>query len=401
MAKQIMLGNQLKLSLRYLPYFGGKRGSKLGGWIFNNFNLEGIDNYVEPFSGMFGIYLGDFSDFSKVKNIVYNDIDLQNCNVMSCAQVPLAFLTEIHNSLKVPGGLLYYSGLSEPEIFEKFKELYKEYHKGIRKLPEVPVNVRDYQTALIYSFLRLHSMKSMHFLTVGPKNKYFDNWYKRYKLLQPLVNRLKNHNFVDKVARISVNNKDFEAIMNKYNSEKSFIYLDPPYFDRELLYDAEEKGVFGEEDHLRLAEAIDKTKARIALSYYHFDGIEKLYPKNKYRYEIKTFYNSAAGKYSDELLIMNYPEKINNDYNSGKRFEYKGAYFDYSNERYELIIPDIYDKITSVITDKQIEYNDDDKLTIEVIRCNDDNIYLGNTIENAIKKIDDCIIVYESNKYNL
>ena len=90
-----------------LPYFGGKGKKELGGWIFDNFNLKGIDNYVEPFSGMFGIYLADFSDFTSVQNIIYNDIDTQNGNVIQCCQIPVEFLDKIHKSFR-KGEKLYY-----------------------------------------------------------------------------------------------------------------------------------------------------------------------------------------------------------------------------------------------------------------------------------------------------
>lgn len=66
---------------------------------------------------MSGIYLGKFSDFSGVKNIIYNDIDKQNCYVYNCIQMPLNFLNEIHNSFSKSKSLFQ-------KIFQVFWNFY-------------------------------------------------------------------------------------------------------------------------------------------------------------------------------------------------------------------------------------------------------------------------------------
>lgn len=290
-----------------LPYFGGKGKAELGGWLFKNFDLSGINNYIEPFSGMSGIYLGKFSDFSGVKNIIYNDIDKQNCNVFNCIQMPLNFLNEIHNSFQ-EGGLFYtIHGTSYEEKYQHYKSIYMDYHNGVKVLPNINLQYRDYRTAVIYSFLRLTSMKQLHFIEGGFKEfSMEDSWYKRYKFFQPLVNKLINPELTKKVARMSIYSSDFQDIMNVFNTPDSFIYIDPPYYNRELLYDPNKKGVFTIEDHGRLARAVSKSKARIAISYYYFDSIFDLYPTSQYRYKRKTVRNNAGGDKATELLIMNY-----------------------------------------------------------------------------------------------
>ena len=291
-----------------LPYFGGKGKSELGGWLFENFNLDGITNYVEPFSGMYGIYLGNFSNFSSVKNIIYNDIDKQNCNIFNCAQFPMLFIDEIHKAFQ-EGGLFHTKrGTSYEEKYGYYKSIYMDFHNGIRVLPDINISKNDYQTAVIYSFLRLTSMKQFHYLEGGFKEfTKEESWYKRYKFFQPLINKLTNPELVNKIARInSITGDDFEVVMNRYNTPDSFIYLDPPYFFRELLYDPNKKGVFTVEDHERLAKVVSKSKARIAISYYYFDGVYNLYPKKQFRYRRKTVRNNAGGDQATEFLIMNY-----------------------------------------------------------------------------------------------
>ena len=291
-----------------LPYFGGKGKTELGRWLFNSFNLNGIKTYVEPFSGMFGIYLGKFSDFSQVPNIVYNDIDKQNCNVFNCAQYPIIFIDEIHKSFQKSGLFYTKRGTNYHEKYEHYKSIYLDYHDGKKVLPDIDLSVKNYEAAVIYSFLRLTSIKQFHFLNIDFKEyTKEESWYKRYKFFQPLINKLANPEFTSKIARISsITADDFEIVMNKHNTPDSFIYLDPPYYEREALYDPTKKGVFTVEDHKRLANAVSKSKARVAISYYYFDEIYNLYPKSQYKYKRLTVRNNAGEKDAVEILIMNY-----------------------------------------------------------------------------------------------
>jgi hypothetical protein len=122
---------------------------------------------------------------------------------------------------------------------------------------------------------------------------------------------------------------DFEELILKYDSEDTYIYLDPPYFrpdengeddaKRLFWYGADKEGVFGPASHRRLLELLKKTKCRWSLSYYYFPLLEELLPRDKYRWtEKEVFRSSAQGgnnantkkKQSNgvELLIMNYDE---------------------------------------------------------------------------------------------
>jgi len=51
---------------------------------------------------------------------------------------------------------------------------------------------------------------------------------------------------------------------------------------------------------------VNNSKSRIAISYYYFDEMYALYPKNKYNYHSKIVRSNAAGKNSEEILITNY-----------------------------------------------------------------------------------------------
>lgn len=288
-------------------YYGGK--GNISDKIFANFNLQGIRNYVEPFSGMFRVYLDKENDFSGVQNIFYNDIYLPNCHLFQCAKKPYFFLKAIQYALHNKDGFLYYRRYKHySDAFVKFEEIYQDYKLGRRTLPEVSLSERNFESAVVYAFLRSTAYNGFHFTDVSFRTGLFqETWDWRFKILNPLWNSLSDFQVIDKIARIKeITNLDFEEVMKKYNSEDSFIYLDPPYFDNEHYYDVEEKGVFTIKDHKRLANAVHASKAKIAISYYDRDVLHDYYPEPDYKWIKIPSYNSAAGKESTELLIMNY-----------------------------------------------------------------------------------------------
>jgi DNA adenine methylase len=291
-----------------LRWYGGKGSPTLSKWLFKNFDLNGINNYVEPFSGMFGIYLSKHTDFSKVMNIVYNDIDLQNVNIFNCSQMPMAFLEKINYAFK-PNGMFFCSSCEEfDDYLEFYKSIYLDYKYKKRVIPEVNLEERNFEAAFIYSFLRMAAYGQMHYFQAGfrPDIQRKD-WYKRSRFFQPIVNKLKDIPTIDKVARIKeITANDFEEVMSKYNTSDSFIYLDPPYYDHESFFDAEKKDVFTIEDHERLAKAVNNSKARIAISYYQFPEMADLYPVDKFIYKKRRVRSGASGKKETEILIMNY-----------------------------------------------------------------------------------------------
>lgn len=64
---------------------------------------------------------------------------------------------------------------------------------------------------------------------------------------------------------------DFEDVMNKWDSEKTFFYCDPPYYNTEHYYDKH----FGKEDHRRLLNRLKQTKGKWILSGYHNELYDK------------------------------------------------------------------------------------------------------------------------------
>ena len=106
---------------------------------------------------------------------------------------------------------------------------------------------------------------------------------------------------------------DFEKHVEKYDSETTLFYCDPPYYSTEFQYyrGAEH---FGKEGHQRLADVLKNIDGKFILSYYDFEGLNSMYPKDKFRWEEKSFTRASTTissqsmeeKQGHEILIMNY-----------------------------------------------------------------------------------------------
>lgn len=103
---------------------------------------------------------------------------------------------------------------------------------------------------------------------------------------------------------VIIENKDFRDIIQKYDSETTVFYLDPPYFGTEYLYSSH----FSEKDHHDLFEILRNIKGKFVLSYYHCK-ITELYKNNNYIFTEHNVKN-AAGNNRIELIITNFEQKF-------------------------------------------------------------------------------------------
>ena len=77
----------------------------------------------------------------------------------------------------------------------------------------------------------------------------------------------------ERLENVTIENRDFEYILKTYDRPDALFYLDPPYLGTEKYYE----GMFGWDDHLRLADNLKKIKGRFVLSYNDDDRIRELY----------------------------------------------------------------------------------------------------------------------------
>jgi DNA adenine methylase len=106
-----------------------------------------------------------------------------------------------------------------------------------------------------------------------------------------------------------VENLDFEDLIMKYDGEKTFHYVDAPYWKTESYYSNHD---FDRDDHERLSLVLKKISGNLAMSYYDFELLHQWFPETDFRWEKKEFAKAAAAKkgktqnMGEELLIMNY-----------------------------------------------------------------------------------------------
>jgi len=115
--------------------------------------------------------------------------------------------------------------------------------------------------------------------------------------------------FIEVLKQIQIENKDFRDLIKAYDYEDCLFYCDPPYYGKEFYYE----GSFSEQDHIDLANILNNIKGKAIVTYYFFDQMEKLYPRNKWKYLTKKLSLrsepldvNTKHNYSLEYILMNY-----------------------------------------------------------------------------------------------
>ena len=302
-----------------ISYFGGKSSSVFQEFINKKIPKTGIKTYVEPFSGAMGTYMDDPK--LKFDIVVYNDKNRHQTNLYKCCAEPETFVKYLE---RLKETLLKTDETDPLKKWDFYKEIYKRYIKN-EFLDNMDFEIGDFKKASIYAFLITSAHNSVY-----PRGAGF-NGYKKDKdrlKLEVLIDKLKKNKYTEKLKSIKeFNNIDFEELINKYDSEDTYLYLDPPYHrpdvngddDAKRLswYGADKEGVFGPASHRRLLDLIKTTKSRWSLSYYYFPLLEELLPRDQYIWTEKEVFRSSAqggnnheGKSEQakgvELLILNY-----------------------------------------------------------------------------------------------
>ena len=239
-----------------IPYLGEK--SKFASFITPNIPTD-ISTYVEPFSGMFGVFFSlDFSKFKNV-NFIYNEINYLNYNLFDLLRYDIRFI-EIIKGIKV-----------DKERYQKaLKEIFTETDRMT-----FAINWLIVLTCSAPNEIGKDSWRG---------DTEFEVFKLKWKAYEPHLNKISE-----------ILNVDYKEVISKYDSPETFFYLDPPYMGREKYYINHD---FNENSHYELSHILNNIKGRFALSYYYFDGIKELYPNCRFESK-KTIMGT-------EWLIMNY-----------------------------------------------------------------------------------------------
>jgi DNA adenine methylase len=278
-----------------LSYIGGK--SKIGKWI-NDYYPEDMEIYVETFGGMFWCFYNmDLEKYPNLKTVVYNDFNPLNYNLFKCLENPTELLKAVNSIPCQEKGVN-----NTPELY---KILFGNFQQSLFS-GELVIKNPDYMVAAQYAYIL-----TQVFSGSKPESSSFIDLKGKYKSKYlTFRDKLANPKWVEKFLKITkVENLDFETVIQKYDSESTYFYLDPPYWKTENYYSNHD---FDRKDHERLARTLHQVKGKFSLSYYEFDLLREWFPQPQYRWESKEFVKAAAatkGKTQNkgtELLILNY-----------------------------------------------------------------------------------------------
>jgi DNA adenine methylase len=278
-----------------LSYIGGK--SKIGKWIVPYYPKD-METYLETFGGMYWCFYNmNLKDYPNLKKVVYNDFNPLNYNLFKCVQNPNELLRVINSIDCQKQGVEV-----TPEVYkEQFNRFQAEiFNEGFS------VNPGDYEVAAKYVYIL-----TQVFSGSKPETSSFIDLKGKYKSKYlTFRDKLSKPDWVEHFLKITdIENMDFEDVIKKYDSESTYIYLDPPYWKTENYYSNHD---FDRNDHERLANVLKNVKGKFSLSYYDFPLLSEWFPKDEYRWESKQFAKAAAAKkgtkqnMGEELLIMNY-----------------------------------------------------------------------------------------------
>ncbi len=265
-----------------IPYPGGK--AMHFEWIYQFFPPHKI--YVEVFGGSGAIILNK----SPSQIEVYNDIDQ---NLVSFFRV-----LQDYKKSQILYRKLKYTLYSREELYRAYDIINNKSSDEIERAWAVYVLTRMGFGARMYS--------PTFSVNLNESDKSKSNTF--YSSLRYIVE------FKKRLENIIVENLDWEECMEKYDTEETLFYLDPPYpievINSNKLY-IQDKGFKTLEEHRIFLEKLKKFKGMIILSGYDnkvYDDVLKDWKK-----EYKKTYSPIGAFYSDKIekvKKLTYNEKM-------------------------------------------------------------------------------------------
>lgn len=110
----------------------------------------------------------------------------------------------------------------------------------------------------------------------------------------------------DRLSKVVIENKDFEALIKTHDKLDALIFADPPYYGTEKYYAAE----FSKEDHIRLRDTLKNIKGKFILTYNDCEFIRELYKDFTIEEIVRSnnlaLRSTGADKHYKEIIIKNY-----------------------------------------------------------------------------------------------
>lgn len=107
-----------------------------------------------------------------------------------------------------------------------------------------------------------------------------------------------------RLSRVWIENSPYEKIIKKFNGEKTFFYIDPPYLNGENDYGS---GIFDINNYYKLKELLSNAKGKFLLSVNDAPEIREIFKDFNLK-EVQTMYSVQNGTRGNiqELLFANY-----------------------------------------------------------------------------------------------
>jgi DNA adenine methylase len=239
-----------------IPYLGHK--SRFASKIIPNIP-DKISTYVEPFGGMFGIYFCLDLDIYNQTKFVYNDVNYFNYNLFKHLTNPefMKFLSDFH-------------------VDKQFYELSKI------KIYEAD----DWSKAIFWLVILCCPLSQVDILK--------GDWKSEDQFETVKSKLFRNQKYLNQ--NLSINCKDYREIISTHDSEETFFFIDPPYYQKESYYINHDFTT--DRHHIELADIVKKISGKFMISYLHFPKLDEWY--SGYRIiDIQT----NMGR---ECVIMNY-----------------------------------------------------------------------------------------------
>lgn len=114
-----------------------------------------------------------------------------------------------------------------------------------------------------------------------------------------------------RLARVVIENRDFERLIRQYDRPVSFFYVDPPYYGTEGYYKNVGEDGFTLKDHLRLRDMLMGIQGKFLLSYNDHPYVRMLYDAPGIQIKSVQRLNNIKQRYDPncqfpEVLIGNY-----------------------------------------------------------------------------------------------
>lgn len=212
-----------------------------------------------------------------------------------------AIISDVHKEL-----IYFYNNIRDGksgDIYKFMKENPNDEKIYYKIRDEMKIN-NDLDNAKHFYYLRKTCFRGM--LRYNSRGK-FNIPYGKYKTCN--YEDLKNINYEKLLKQTTVLCESFEYIFENYNDKNNFMFLDPPYDSEFTNYGY---GLFGKEEHIKLANYFKTTKIRCLMIIGKSKLIEELYEnyivgeyEKKYKFKIhsKRIGNEINNKH---LIIKNY-----------------------------------------------------------------------------------------------